>query len=90
MMKSKKFDELKKKVDWLCKELLESKKENGRLERLLLVAEGKIKKMSETGGNGNGNVLDLTNQLEKLKNERKIIKTKVEKMASKLEQFYEE
>jgi len=90
-MNSKKFDELRKRVDWLCKELLDSKKENARLARLLLAAEGKMKKMADTGNNGsNGNVLELTNQLEKMKYERKIIKTKVEKMASKLEQFYEE
>ena len=90
-MKSKKFDELKKKVDWLINELSETKTENARLNRLLETAEENLKKKPRSNKNGNssdGSILDLTRQIEKFKGERKIIRTKVEKMASKLEQFY--
>lgn len=88
-MKSKKFDELKKKIEWIGKELIESKKENARLGRLLKTAGENLKK--NPGGNGNssdGSILDLTRQVEKLKSERRIIRTKVEKMTAKLDQFY--
>jgi uncharacterized coiled-coil DUF342 family protein len=89
-MKSKKFDELKKKVAWAVKELAESKKENARLNRLLITAEENLKKKPgrKSGNSPDGSILNLTRQIEKFKGERKIIRTKVEKMASKLEQFY--
>jgi len=90
-MKSKKFDELKKKVDWLIKELTETKTENARLSSLLETAGENLKKKPSAKNNGNssdGSILDLTRQIEKFKGERKIIRTKVEKMALKLEQFY--
>ncbi len=86
-MAGRAIDELKNKVDDLCRQLISSKNETTRLKRLLLAAENKVKKLSNGSGTSGG-ILDLSKQVEKFKSERKAIKTKVEKMASKLEKFY--
>ncbi len=88
-MAGRAIDELKKKVDSLCGELISSKNETARLKRLLLAAENKVKKLSGKSETSGG-ILDLSRQIEKYKSERKVIKAKVEKMTSKLEKFYEE
>jgi len=82
------LDELKKKVDWLCKELYSAKKENIRLNRLLLAAESRIKKLAGGNGAGGAGLTELTGQITKLKTERRMIKAKVEKLVGKLDKFY--
>ncbi|MBI5178466.1 MAG: hypothetical protein HZA04_04330 [Nitrospinae bacterium] len=84
--------ELSARVERLSKDLVAVNKDVARLRRLLLAAEAKIKELSAPGGNGNGegaNILELTRQVEKFKQERKTIKDKVEKMSAKLEKFYQ-
>lgn len=87
-MSDSRIGELVQKVEKLAKELVKTDKENKRLNRLLGVAEIKIKKLSKTGAPDGNGILQLSQQLDKMKSERKIIKTKVEKMASKLARFY--
>ncbi len=90
-MKSR-IGELAGKVENLSKDLVASAKENARLRRLLLSAENRIKELSSSGPhNGDGaGMMEITRQMEKMKSERKVIKEKVEKMALKLEKFYQE
>lgn len=88
-MKSSQIAELSKKVEKIAKEFVLTKKENVRLKRMLGVAEAKIKKLIAPGVTVNGGMTALVKQIEKLKEERKMIKTRVEKMTSKLEKFYE-
>ncbi len=84
--------ELADKVERLSKEYVVVRRENARLKRLLLAAEAKIKELSFPGAASaeGANVIDLTRQVEKMKAERKIIKEKVEKMANRLEKFYQD
>jgi len=89
-MKPNTLKTLNSKVKELCTDLLATKKENKRLTRLLLAAEAKVKKLTNTNGLGKNNILDMSKKIEKLKNERKIIKSKVEKMVTKLDNFYGE
>lgn len=88
-MKSSQIAELSKKVEKIAKEFVLTKKENVRLKRMLGVAESRIKKLTSSGVPVNGGMTELVKQIERLKEERKMIKTRVEKMTSKLEKFYE-
>lgn len=89
-MTESKMKELAAKVERLSAEYVTCRRENARLKRLLLAAETKIKNLSLPGASTaeGTNVLDLTRQVEKMKGERKLIKEKVEKMATRLEKFY--
>lgn len=89
-MTESKLKELAAKVERLAAEYVVCRRENSRLKRLLLSAETKIKNLSMPGASTaeGTNVMDLTRQVEKMKGERKVIKDKVEKMASRLEKFY--
>jgi hypothetical protein len=90
MTMESRIGELAAKVEKLSKGLVASAKENARLRRLLLSAESKIRELANAG-NGDGlNMPEMSRQMEKMKNERKAIKEKVEKMALKLEKFYQE
>jgi outer membrane murein-binding lipoprotein Lpp len=82
--------ELSAKVEKLSADLVSTAKENVRLKRLLLSAETMIKEISNgaPSGNGGSGVRELTTQVEKLKNERKLIKDKVGKMTATLEKIY--
>ena len=82
--------ELSAKVGRLSKELVSAAKENARLKRLLASAETMIKELSSgvSSGNGAPNVRELTDHVEKLRHERKIIREKVSKMALMLEKLY--
>lgn len=82
--------ELSAKVEKLIGELSSTAKENARLRRLLASAEAMIKDLSGGGRSGNGpaGVRELTDQVEKLRHERKIIREKVSKMAVMLEKVY--
>ena len=89
-MRSSKITELSERVEKLVKDFLATKKENARLKRLLSAAESKIKKMTSAEVVPvNGGLTAVTKQLEKMKNERRMIKSKVEKMSAKLEKFFE-
>jgi hypothetical protein len=77
-------------VEKLAKDFVSTKKENARLKRLLLAAESKMKKMSATKDVPvNGGLTAVTKQLEKMKDERRMIKSKVEKMSTRLDKFFE-
>jgi outer membrane murein-binding lipoprotein Lpp len=82
--------ELSAKVEKLSRELSSTAKENARLRRLLASAEAMIKDISggARSGNGAAGVRELTDQVEKLRHERKIIREKVSKMAMMLEKVY--
>ncbi|GMT43178.1 MAG: hypothetical protein IEMM0002_1589 [bacterium] len=89
MQPSSHVNELAERVERFARELVYTRKENVRLKRLLAAAEIKIKKIVNPEGRGaNGGILELTRRVERMKEERKMIKTKIEKMAIKLEQFY--
>ncbi len=89
-MRSSKISELSERVEKLVKDFLAAKKENARLKRLLSAAESTIKKMTTDNNVAvNGGLTAVTKQLEKMKNERRMIKSKVEKMSAKLEKFFE-
>lgn len=89
-MRSSKINELSERVEKLAKDFVVAKKENARLKRLLSGAESKIKKMTTAKDIPvNGSLTMLTKQLEKMKDERRMIKSKVEKMSSKLDKFFE-
>lgn len=89
-MRSSKISELSERVEKLVTEFLTAKKENARLKRLLSAAESKIKKITTAKDVPvNGGLTAITKQLEKMKDERRMIKTKVEKMSAKLEKFFE-
>ncbi len=89
-MPESKLKELAAKVERLSREYVVCRRENARLKRLLAGAEVKIKNLSLPGASSaeGANVLELTRQVEKMKGERKAIKEKVEKMATRLEKFY--
>lgn len=76
------------KVERLADDLIKTHNENAKLKRMLDTAEVKIKKLSRVGGAGGDGILPLNRQVEKMKNERRIIKAKVEKMVNKLSKFY--
>jgi len=92
-MRASKINELVEKVETLAADLISAKKENARLKRLLAAAEEQLSRISdpEAGSNasGNGDVTRLTRELGQMKEERKIIRAKVEKMAAQLDRFYE-
>jgi hypothetical protein len=81
--------ELSTKVEKLSKDFLSVTKENAKLKRLLHSAETMINGLAKgvPAGNGGPGVQELTAQVEKLKQERKIIKEKVGKMAQTLEKL---
>lgn len=91
-MTESKLKELAGKVERLAKEYVVCRRENARLKRLLLAAEARIKELSLPGATSveGTNVMDLTRQVEKMKGERKMIKEKVEKMATRLDKFYQD
>ncbi len=89
-MKLSRITELSERVEKLAKEFVQTKKDNARLKRMLAVAESKIKKLTDPEKTPtNGGLTELVKQIEKLKEERKMIKAKVEKMTAKLGKFYE-
>ena len=89
-MRSSKITELSARVEKLAKEFVGAKKENARLKRLLSAAESKIKKlMTSKDVPVNGGLTAVTKQLEKMKDERRMIKSKVEKMSARLDKFFE-
>lgn len=89
-MRLSRITELSERVEKLANEFVLAKKDNARLKRLLTVAESKIRKLVEPDSvPTNGGLPELVKQLERLKEERKMIKEKVEKMSAKLEKFYE-
>ncbi|MFQ5432944.1 MAG: hypothetical protein ACE5EN_10615 [Nitrospinota bacterium] len=89
-MRSSRISELSERVEKLVKEFVAAKKENARLKRLLSAAESKIKKMTTAKDIPvNGGLTAVTKQLEKMKDERRMIKSKVEKMSARLDKFFE-
>lgn len=89
-MRLSRITELSERVEKLANEFVLAKKDNARLKRLLAAAESKIRKLVEPENvPTNGGLPELVKQLERLKEERKMIKEKVEKMSAKLEKFYE-
>jgi len=90
-MQSSRINKLAEKVERLAQKLVSTRKENARLKKLLGAAEKRIKKSARPAGeDDNGSVPELTRRIEKMKQERKIIKAKIEKMAVRLEKFYGE
>ncbi len=89
-MKPASIRTLTEKVEVLVNDIAKERRGNERTKRLLLAAEGRIKELQDNGGGTNPTVLELTRQIAKLKGERKIIKSKVEKMAERLDRFYKE
>lgn len=89
-MRSSRINELSERVEKLATEFVVAKKENARLKRLLSAAESKIKKMiTAKDVPVNGGLTEVTKQLEKMKDERRMIKSKVEKMSARLDKFFE-
>ena len=82
--------ELSAKVEKMSKELVSSARENARLKRLLASAEAMIKELSSGAHSGDGapNVRELTDNVDKLRHERKIIREKVSKLSLMLEKLY--
>ena len=82
--------ELTQRVEALIDELERERKDHERSRRLLLAAEAKIRELQSGGGANGVTVLDLNRKIEKMRSERKIIKSKVEKMVERLDRFYKE
>lgn len=83
--------ELAEKAERLAKEHVACRRENARLKRLLLAAESKIRELSLHGAPSDGpGITEITRQMEKMKQERKSIREKVEKMSVRLEKFFQE
>lgn len=90
-MQSSRIKELAEKVERLARSLVSTRKENARLKKLLGSAEARIKKSAGMASEGaNGSIPELTRRVERMKRERKIIKSKIEKMAVRLDKFYGE
>ncbi|MEE8484381.1 MAG: hypothetical protein V3S46_07260 [Nitrospinota bacterium] len=89
-MKPASIRKLTEKVEVLINDIAKERRGNERTKRLLHAAEDKIRELQDNGGGTNPTVLELTRQIGKLKNERKIIKSKVGKMAERLDKFYKD
>ena len=83
--------ELSARVEKLSQELVSMANENARLRRLLQSAEKMIKDLSngKSSRNGFNGLRELSQQVDKLKQERKIIKEKLGKMALNLEKLHQ-